>query len=105
MKVKAHTMSNSSIYIDWYDPSLDRDQVIRDGRFYTVRYYNYEEGLIKYVNVSDQQATILGLKAETEYHFEVRSMNPPFLSKWSDQATNRTADQTGIFFHFHCHVP
>ena len=95
VRLRASTLSLSSIYLQWYDPSLDDDQIILDGRFYTVQYYNYEEGVITYINVTDHWVTIDGLKADTEYYFYVKSMNPPYLSRWSEEATNRTAGQPG----------
>ena len=61
-----------------------------DGLFYTVRYYSYDQGQYQYMNVSDHQVTLDKLQPDTDYYFEVRSMNPPYLSDWSDQARNRT---------------
>ena len=95
VRLRASTLSLSSIYVQWYDPSLDDDQIILDGRFYTVQYYSYEEGVITYINVTDHWVTIDGLKADTEYYFYVKSMNPPYLSRWSEEATNRTVGQPG----------
>ena len=68
-----------------------------DGLFYTVRYYSYDQGQYQYMNVSDQQVTLDKLQADTDYYFEVRSMSPPYLSEWSDQARNRTRGR--ISFH------
>lgn len=90
-------MSKSSIHLTWYDPSLARDQVNVDGKFYTVRYYNFNQGQYQYMNISDHQVTIDGLQPDTDYYFEVRSMNPPYLSEWSEQARNRTAAERGRF--------
>ena len=77
--------------LQWYDPTLERDQIINGNHYYTIRYYNYDQGQYQYMNVTDQQAMLSGLQADTDYYFEVRSMNPPYRSEWSEQARNRTS--------------
>ena len=97
MNVQAHVLSDSSVQVEWYDPSLDRDQIIRDDRFYTVRYYSYERGQYQYVNTTIQYAMIEDLQPDTDYYFEVRSENQRYRSEWSEQARNRTSPLRGIF--------
>ena len=98
VRLSANTLSDSSIYVSWYDPSLGRDQTLQDDRMYTVRYYSYNIGNYEYVNMTELRGTIDGLQPETEYHFEVRTMNSPYLSEWSEPARNRTAGQRGNQF-------
>ena len=95
MNLRAQAMSDSSIYITWYDPALERDQLIRDSRFYTVRYYSFEYGRYEYKNITEHRGTIDGLQSDMEYNFEVRSMNPPYLSEWSEPAKNKTMARSG----------
>lgn len=88
-------MSDSSVYLSWHDPALGEDQLIRDSRFYTLRYYSYDLGGYQYQNVTDLRATINKLQADTEYNFEVRVMDPPYLSQWSEAANSRTMARRG----------
>ena len=93
--VQANTLSDSTIQLQWYDPALERDQVIRDDRFYTVRYFSNERGEYPYMNTTDQNVRVENLEANTEYFFEVRSMNQRYRSEWSEQARNRTSRVRG----------
>ena len=95
INLRAQAMSDSSIHLTWYDPSLERDQLIRDSRFYTVRYYSYELGGYEYLNMTEHRGIINDLQADTEYNFEVRAMNPPYLSEWSEPTKNRTMSRQG----------
>ena len=95
VRVSARTMSDDSIYLAWYDPSLGRDQNIQDDRMYTVRYYSYDLGRYEYLNMTDLRGTINGLQPDTEYNFEVRAINSPYLSEWSEPAKNKTAGRRG----------
>ena len=89
-QINANTLSSESIMLRWSDPSLGRDQLIRDNRYYTVRYYSYGLGQYEYKNATDLSARIDGLRPDTEYEFNVRVNDPPYLSQWSENARNRT---------------
>ena len=89
--VKAYTLSQNAMVVRWRDPGLQDDQKIRDSRFYTVRYYSYDLGGYQYLNVTDLSAQIDTLQPDTEYNFEVRVMDPPYRSHWSEAARNRTS--------------
>lgn len=92
-RVTATTMSSDTIHLSWYDPSLGRDQLIRDSRYYTVRYYSYDLGQYEYMNLTDLRGQVTGLRADTDYEFNVRVNDPPYLSEWSDNARSSTAQQ------------
>ncbi|XP_053376969.1 papilin-like [Mercenaria mercenaria] len=89
-RIYANTISNDAIHLTWYDPSLGRDQKIRDSRYYTIRYYSYGLGQYEYLNTTDLRGHVNGLRPDTEYEFNVRVNDPPYLSEWSDNARNRT---------------
>ena len=90
VRLQPSTMASDSIHLRWMDPSLGNDQLIRDNRYYTVRYWSYDHGQYNYMNVTDLRAHIDGLTANTEYHFSVRVNDPPYLSEWSDDVKNKT---------------
>lgn len=90
-RVSANTLSSSTIYLHWYDPSLGRDQLIRDSRFYTIRFYSYGLGQYEYLNTTELRAQVTRLRPDTEYEFNVRVNDPPYLSEWSENTRNRTA--------------
>ena len=104
VRVSARTMSDDSIYLAWYDPSLGRDQIIQDDRMYTVRYYSYDLGRYEYMNMTDVRGTITGLQSDTEYNFEVRATNDQYLSEWSEPARNRTAGRRGMSLDFYASI-
>ena len=95
VRLSANTMSDSSIYLSWYDPALSRDQIMEEGRYYTVRYYSYDIGSYEYMNMTGMRGAVDGLRPQIEYNFEVRSMMGNLLSEWSEPARNRTAGGRG----------
>lgn len=90
VRVQAFTMASDSIHLHWTDPSLGSDQLIRDNRYYTLRYWSYTLGRYNYLNVTDLRAHIDELRPDTEYNFQVRVNDPPYLSEWSDTVQNKT---------------
>lgn len=90
VRVQAYTLATDTILVHWNDPSLGNDQLIRDNRYYTVRYWSYDLGQYNYVNVTDLSAHLNGLRADTEYNFNVRVNDPPYLSEWSEAVKNTT---------------
>ena len=99
VSLNARPLSDTSMYITWRDPSLGDDQLIRDSRFYTLRYYSDAFGARPYMNVTDLRATINDLEPDTEYNFEVRVMDMPYRSHWSEAAKNRTMARRGKDYH------
>ena len=90
VRVEANTMNQDSISVKWADPSLGREQLIRDNRFYTIRYFTYDQGQYRYMNVTDLSGRVNALSPDTEYHFSIRANNPPYLSDWSTDVMSKT---------------
>uniref|UniRef100_A0A915Q3T3 Neogenin n=1 Tax=Setaria digitata TaxID=48799 RepID=A0A915Q3T3_9BILA len=87
--VRALTLSSSSIRVTWSDAELD----IPYSRQYTVRYSSSVEhnGQRRYVNTSELEVVIEGLRPNTQYEFAVRVNAGKSSSMWSMTAVNSTA--------------
>ncbi|WAR18886.1 TFPI1-like protein [Mya arenaria] len=84
VRVSVRPEDSKSVYLTWTDSNLGSEQLIRDRRYYTVRFYSYELGQYNYQNVTDMRTRIEGLRPGTTYQFSVRVNNPPYLSEWSE---------------------
>uniref|UniRef100_A0A158Q735 Neogenin-like n=1 Tax=Elaeophora elaphi TaxID=1147741 RepID=A0A158Q735_9BILA len=87
--VSALTLSSSSILVTWTDAEMDTPYL----RQYTVRYGSSAEngGQRRYVNTSELEVVIEGLRPNTEYEFAVRVNAGKSSSMWSMTAVNSTA--------------
>ncbi|VDK77158.1 unnamed protein product [Litomosoides sigmodontis] len=87
--VRALTLSSSSIRVTWTDTETDMPYL----RQYTVRYGSSVEngGQWRYVNTSELQVVIEGLRPNTQYEFAVRVNAGKSSSMWSMTAVNSTA--------------
>ncbi|KAH3892697.1 hypothetical protein DPMN_016822 [Dreissena polymorpha] len=93
VRIEVTVKGPNSVKVRWYDPTLAADQLIRDRRYYTVRYHSFSIGQYVYVNVTDMPARIENLRAATDYKFTVRVNDPPYLSEWSEEEQATTASQ------------
>lgn len=93
VRIEVSVKGPNSVEVRWYDPTLAADQLIRDRRYYTVRYHSFSIGQYVYVNVTDMPARIDNLRAATDYTFTMRVNDPPFLSEWSEEEQATTASQ------------
>ncbi|XP_052766205.1 uncharacterized protein LOC128207366 isoform X2 [Mya arenaria] len=84
VRVSVRPEDSKSVYLTWTDSNLGSEQLIRDRRYYTVRFYSYKLGQYNYQNVTDMRTRIEGLRPGTTYQFSVRVNNPPYLSEWSE---------------------
>ncbi|VDK69307.1 unnamed protein product, partial [Onchocerca ochengi] len=87
--VRALTLSSSSIRVTWTDAEMD----IPYSRQYTVRYSSSIEngGQRRYINTSEMEVVIEGLRPNTQYEFAVRVNAGKSSSMWSMTAVNSTA--------------
>ncbi|KAM3720689.1 Netrin receptor [Dirofilaria immitis] len=87
--VRALTLSSSSIRVTWIDPEM----VIPYSRQYTVRYSSSVEngGQRRYINTSELEVVVEGLRPNTQYEFAVRVNAGKSSSMWSMTAVNSTA--------------
>uniref|UniRef100_A0A158PQE6 Neogenin-like protein n=1 Tax=Brugia pahangi TaxID=6280 RepID=A0A158PQE6_BRUPA len=87
--VRALTLSSSSIRVMWTDAELN----IPYSRQYTVRYSSSVEngGQRRYINTSELEVVIDGLRPNTQYEFAVRVNAGKSSSMWSMTAVNSTA--------------
>uniref|UniRef100_A0A914WAK2 Neogenin n=1 Tax=Plectus sambesii TaxID=2011161 RepID=A0A914WAK2_9BILA len=98
MGVQANTDSSTAIKVSWIDGDLDATgfggvQRPRDGRQYSVRYSSSFEnnGQHRFLNASETQLLVDGLKPNTQYEFSVRVVMGRSASQWSMSTFNRTA--------------
>ncbi|CAG9536052.1 unnamed protein product [Cercopithifilaria johnstoni] len=87
--VRALTLSSSSIRVTWTDAEMDIPHL----RQYTVRYGSSGEsgGQRRYINTSELEVVIEGLRPNTQYEFAVRVNAGKSSSMWSMTAVNSTA--------------
>ncbi|VDN01816.1 unnamed protein product [Thelazia callipaeda] len=87
--VRALTLSSSSIRVTWIDPEMN----IAYSRQYTIRYSSSldNNGQQRYVNTSEMEVVIDGLRPNTQYEFAVRVNAGKSSSMWSMTAVNSTA--------------
>ncbi|VDK49439.1 unnamed protein product [Anisakis simplex] len=86
--VRADAMSSSAIRITWIDPELD----VPYSRQYAIRYSSNAEsnGQPRFLNTSETEVLIEGLRPNTQYEFAVRVNAGRASSPWSMTAINRT---------------
>ncbi|EJD75220.1 immunoglobulin I-set domain-containing protein [Loa loa] len=86
--VRALTLSSSSIRVAWTDAEMDMPY----SRQYTVRYGSSIDngGQRRYINTSELEVIVDGLRPNTQYEFAVRVNAGKSSSMWSMTAVNST---------------
>ncbi|XP_030764716.1 neogenin isoform X2 [Sitophilus oryzae] len=87
--LKAHVLSTTSVVLYWTDPTL-KQQIVRDNRYYTVKYTSETSTKPKMINVTDLNTMINDLKPNTLYEFAVKLVKGRRESSWSMVVQNRT---------------
>ncbi|XP_041356167.1 neogenin-like isoform X3 [Gigantopelta aegis] len=92
--LKAIVLSPSTIVLTWADNSLGKSQKINDNRYYTVRYTPLptNRGRARFVNSTDLNAHVDGLKPNTQYEFVVMVIKGRRESTWSMSVINTTQE-------------
>ncbi|VDM41037.1 unnamed protein product [Toxocara canis] len=86
--VRADAVSSSAVRVTWTGAEMD----VPFSRQYTIRYSSSAEsgGQPRYVNASETEVLIEGLRPNTQYEFAVRVSAGRASSPWSMTAVNRT---------------
>ncbi|XP_044744590.1 neogenin isoform X2 [Coccinella septempunctata] len=90
--LKAHVLSTDSVVLYWTDTTLGKTQIIKDNRYYVVKYEAEKSMKSKFLNVSDLNLMISDLKPNTLYEFSVKLVRGRKESPWSMVVTNSTWD-------------
>ncbi|KAL3287322.1 hypothetical protein HHI36_001797 [Cryptolaemus montrouzieri] len=90
--LKAHVLSTTSVVLYWTDTTLSKTQIIKDSRYYVVKYAADKSLRSKYLNVTDLNVMINDLKPNTLYEFTVKLVKGRKESPWSMVVTNTTWD-------------
>lgn len=90
VRLRAVTMSSSSIVVYWTDNSVARGPHTGGNRFYRVRYNPYDSKRYKYHNTTDTNCMIDDLRANTQYEFAVQAVKGRRESAWSMSEVNTT---------------
>lgn len=96
MGLKAIVLSSSSVVVYWTDTTLSPNQVVRDQRYYVVRYASCHHSTAnpryKYHNSTDLNYMIDDLKPNTQYEFTVKVVKGRRESPWSMIVSNTTLE-------------
>ncbi|CAG5130561.1 unnamed protein product, partial [Candidula unifasciata] len=92
--LNAHVLSSSTIILTWADNSLSKNQKITDNRYYTIRYRPAGSKGTKYrfINATDLNYHIEGLRPNTEYEFMVKVIKGRRESDFSMTVYNKTEE-------------
>ncbi|KAL1238904.1 Neogenin [Trichinella spiralis] len=91
--LRAQTLSSTAVTLSWTDRDVPLShQRATDNRYYTIRYTSHyvSGGRYRYVNTSDTNYMIDGLKPDTQYEFSVKASLGRAESEWSMTAFNKT---------------
>ncbi|KAH9523490.1 putative aminophospholipid-translocase [Bulinus truncatus] len=90
--LNALVLPSSTILLTWSDNSLSRNQRITDNRYYTIKYrqLNPKNSKFKYINATDLNYHIEGLRPHTEYEFMVKVIKGRRESDYSMTVFNKT---------------
>lgn len=90
VRLRAITMSATSIVVYWTDNSVIRAPHTSTSRFYTVRYNIVDATRYKYFNTTDMNCMIDDLRPNTQYEFAVKAVKGRRESPWSMSEVNTT---------------
>ncbi|KRZ37952.1 Neogenin -like protein [Trichinella pseudospiralis] len=91
--LRAQTLSSTAVTLSWTDRDVPLShQRATDNRYYTIRYTSHyvSGGRYRYVNTSETNYMIDGLKPDTQYEFSVKASLGRAESEWSMTAFNKT---------------
>lgn len=90
VRLRAITMSDTSIVVHWTDNSVSRSAHLSPNRYYRVRYNPVDSSQYKYYNTTDTNCMIGDLKPSTQYEFAVKAVKGKRSSAWSMSEVNTT---------------
>ncbi|XP_076055481.1 neogenin protein frazzled isoform X2 [Oratosquilla oratoria] len=95
--LKALVLTPFTVALQWTDTTLNRNQIVSDDRYYTVRYTTYAQASsstprYKYQNSTEVTSLIDNLKPNTVYEFAVKVIKKRRESRWSLVASNTTME-------------
>ncbi|XP_055311866.1 neogenin isoform X2 [Sitodiplosis mosellana] len=90
VRLRAITMSATSIVVYWTDNSVIRAPHTSSSRFYTVRYNIVDTTRYKYYNTTEMNCMIDDLRPNTQYEFAVKAVKGRRESPWSMSEVNTT---------------
>uniref|UniRef100_A0A1I7ZQQ0 Down syndrome cell adhesion molecule-like protein Dscam2 n=1 Tax=Steinernema glaseri TaxID=37863 RepID=A0A1I7ZQQ0_9BILA len=87
--VRAESVSSNSIRVSWTDPNEDEHALLFNVPLFTIRYSSSSDGggQQRYMNTSEPEHVVDGLRPNTQYEFAVRIIGS---TQWSMAAVNRT---------------
>lgn len=90
VRLRAITMSDTSIVVHWTDNSVGRNSHPSANRYYRVRYNPVDSLRYRYYNTTDTNCMIGDLKPSTQYEFAVKAVKGKRSSAWSMSEVNTT---------------
>lgn len=90
VRLRAITMSDTSIVVHWTDNSVGRNSQQSPNRYYRVRYNPVDSNRYRYFNTTDTNCMIGDLKPSTQYEFAVKAVKGKRSSAWSMSELNTT---------------
>lgn len=96
VRLRAITMSATSIVVYWTDNSVSRAPHASSSRIYTVRYNIVDSTRYKYHNTSDMNCMIDELRPNTQYEFAVKAVKGRRESPWSMSEVNTTFSLSSV---------
>lgn len=85
-------LSQTSVWVQWLDPSLGKTQKLTDSRYYNIHYQATPNGKTLSVIVKELHAVLNDLEPGTRYEFKVRTVKDGHTSPFSDTVVNWTSN-------------
>lgn len=96
VRLRAITMSATSIVVYWTDNAVIRAPHTSSSRFYTVRYNIVDNTRYKYYNTTEMNCMIDDLRPNTQYEFAVKAVKGRRESLWSMSEVNTTFSLSSV---------
>lgn len=89
--VQSKVLSSTTIWLQWTDPSIGRQQTVPDSRYYNVHYQAVQPlGKALSAVARDLHVILYNLQPATRYEFKVRTVKDTLTSQYSTIVANRT---------------
>ena len=89
--LQSRVLSTTTVWLQWTDPSIGRDQSAHDSRYYNVHYQAIRPfGKALSAVVRDRHVILYNLAPATRYEFKVRTVKGTETSNYSATVTSRT---------------
>jgi len=98
--LESKVLSTTTIWLQWTDRSIGRDQSVHDSRYYNVHYQAIEPfGKALSAVARDLHVILYNLSPGTRYEFKVRTVKGTETSHYSATVTNSTFDAGHTLIH------